>query len=354
MRLHNKQYKKKYSVYNIYKSEVKEPHKQTYKKGVLLVNLGTPADLSYKTLRKYYAQFIGDARVVERPPLFWKTLLQLVLLQIIPLKGRAKYRMVWNKQKNESPLLTTTRSQAEALQALYEKQGVVVEFAMRYGNPSIEEKMDILKQHGVQELVILPLYPQYSASTVASVYDEVFRVMQTYRWMPELKMVMNYHKHPSYIHALKNSVQTAYNNAAERPQRLVCSYHGIPKSYWKKGDPYPCHCFETTKKLTEALGFKENEIISTFQSRFGREEWVKPYTDDVVKKLVEDGVTNIAVISPAFASDCVETLEELDMELKDVFLDAGGVTYTRLPCLNASDDHIMMMKHIVDDKLGLK
>lgn len=336
--------------YNQYFSEVKEPHKQQYKTGVLLVNLGTPADLSYKTLRKYYWQFLSDPRVVEKCPAFWKTLLQCVLLQIIPFKGQKNYKKVWDKEKNESPLLTHTRNQAEKVQNLY-GDDLVVDFAMRYGAPSIEEKMKKMKAQGVQKLVIFPLYPQYAGATTASVYDAVFDCMKKFRWMPELKMIMNYQDHPAYISALKKTIEDAYNTAETKPETLVCSYHGIPKRYWKNGDPYPCHCFHTTKLLKESLGWGDEQIISTFQSRFGKEEWVQPYSDKHVENLAENGVKNIAVISPAFASDCIETLEELDMEMREDFLAAGGTNFVRIPCLNDSDAHIDMMKQIIDEKL---
>lgn len=336
--------------YNQYFSEPKDPHKQTTKTGILLVNLGTPSDLSYPTLRKYYWQFLSDPRVVEKNPYFWKTLLQTILLQIIPFKGRKNYKKIWKQDLNESPLLTYTRSQAEKLQKAY-ADDVIVEFAMRYSTPSIEGKMKHLKQQGVQKLLIFPLYPQYAGATVASVYDAVFDTMKKIRWMPELKMVTQYHNHPSYILALKNSIEETYQDLKNEPDVLVCSYHGIPKRYWQQGDPYPCHCFQTTKLLRESLDWSEEKIISTFQSRFGREEWVQPYTDIKVTELAKEGVKNIAVVSPAFASDCIETLEELDMSLRDEFIAAGGKSFTRIPCLNDTEDHIHMIKQIADEKL---
>lgn len=342
-----------------YKPEIKEPHKTKRKKGVLIVNLGTPENLSYTTLRKYYWQFLSDPRVVEKSPYFWKPLLQGILLQIIPFKGKKNYAKIWDTEKNASPLRVITETQTEKLLSLFSpyKDTLEIAFAMRYGTPSIEEEIDALRLKGVQEILIFPLYPHYSAATVGSVYDTVFDALKKIRFMPEIKMIRHYYTHPLYIKALVSRIQETLKSTETRPEKLLCSYHGIPKRYWEQGDPYPCHCFETTALLQE--GLKETfpspkeHILSSFQSRFGKEPWVKPYTDEEVVRLAQEGVKHLAVVSPAFASDCIETLEELDGELKDLFLQHGGKTFTRVPCLNADALHIKLMEALIHEKLDL-
>ncbi|MEC8467376.1 MAG: ferrochelatase, partial [Pseudomonadota bacterium] len=263
------------------------------------------------------------------------------------------YKKIWNRAQNESPLLTTTRAQCQKLQQHYQKQNVAVEFAMRYGQPTIEEKILKLKQQGCKKIVIFPLYPQYSAVTTASVCDNAFDALKKMRWMPAIKVASPYYKHPSYITALKNSVETHLKKVGQKLEdvRLVCSYHDIPKRYFENGDPYPCHCTKTTMDLQQALKLESNQIDQVYQSRFGKEEWMQPYFDKHIEKLAEDGHKNVVVISPAFAADCVETLEELQIEGAEEFKAAGGDHYSVVPCLNDSEDSIEMLKTLIDEEL---
>lgn len=337
-----------------YINEPKPDHKNLkFQTGVLLVNLGTPSATDYFSMRRYLKQFLSDPRVVEVSRPVWWFVLNVILLSFIPFRSAKNYKKIWNRAQNESPLLTTTRAQCQKLQQHYQKQNVAVEFAMRYGQPTIEEKILKLKQQGCKKIVIFPLYPQYSAVTTASVCDNAFDALKKMRWMPAIKVASPYYKHPSYITALKNSVETHLKKAGQKLEdvRLVCSYHGIPKRYFENGDPYPCHCTKTTMDLQQALKLESNQIDQVYQSRFGKEEWMQPYFDKHIEKLAEDGHKNVVVISPAFAADCVETLEELQIEGAEEFKAAGGDHYSVVPCLNDSEDSIEMLKTLIDEEL---
>ena len=281
-------------------------------------------------------------------------MLQLVILTFRPSKSGAAYKTIWNHDKGESPLLTITRDQTEALRTVFkEKYGdkVEVDFCMRYGNPSTKSKVQELVDKGCDKIVFLPLYPQYAAATSGTACDQVFRALMDIRWQPSVRTVPVYFERSSYIEALAQSVEKAYSEI-ERPDILVCSYHGVPKRYLLSGDPYHCHCQKTTRLLKERLGWDDTEIKTTFQSVFGREEWLKPYTVEEVARLAEAGKKKIAVIAPAFSADCIETLEEINEEIRESFEEAGGEQFTYIPCLNDDPAHIAALSEAIEENLA--
>lgn len=323
--------------------------------GVVISNLGTPDATDYWSMRRYLNQFLSDRRVIDYSRLFWQPLLQLIILTKRPFSSGEAYRSIWNTELDESPLLTTTRAQAEALasrlEARYGDQ-VLVDFAMRYGNPSTSSVLKNLEEQGCRRIVFFPLYPQYSATTTATANDEAFRTLMEMKWQPSLRTVAAYFDHPLYIEALAASVEAAYAGLDHRPDLLVVSYHGMPVRYLKEGDPYHCHCQKTTRLLRERLGFGEDEIAITFQSRFGSEEWLQPYTVEEVARQAQAGNKSIAIMAPAFSSDCVETLEEISEEIRESFEEAGGERFTYIPCLNDGEAHIDMMTAILETELA--
>lgn len=323
--------------------------------GVVLSNLGTPDATDYWSMRRYLSEFLSDRRVIDYSPWFWQPLLQLVILTKRPFKSGEAYRGIWNNEANESPLLTTTRAQAEALARRFaERYGdrVMVDFAMRYGNPSTPDVLEKLRAAGCERIVFFPLYPQYSAPTTATACDQAFRALMNMRWQPSIRTVPAYYDHPLYIEALAQSVERTYSGLADRPDVLVTSYHGVPERYLRQGDPYHCHCQKTTRLLRERLGFSKDEVVLTFQSKFGPEEWLKPYTVEEVARLAKAGKKRIAVIAPAFSSDCVETLEEINEEIHESFVGAGGEAFAYVPCLNDDAAHIDMMVEILARELS--
>lgn len=323
--------------------------------GVILANLGTPDATDYWSMRRYLNEFLSDRRVIDAPRWFWQPLLQGVILTKRPFSSGANYRKIWNAEKDESPLRTITRDQTEALAAtLRERHGdrIVVDYAMRYGNPSTASVIERLAREGCRRIVFFPLYPQYSATTTATANDEAFRALMTLRWQPALRTVPAYFDHPLYIEALAQSVEEALAGLPERPDVIVTSYHGMPERYLTEGDPYHCHCMKTTRLLRERLGPDAGEIVVTFQSRFGREEWLKPYTVEEVARLAQAGKRRIAILAPVFSADCVETLEEIREEIRHSFEAAGGEEFTYIPCLNARPAHIEMMAAIVERELA--
>ena len=323
--------------------------------GVILANLGTPDATDYWSMRRYLNEFLSDRRVIDYPAWKWQPILQGIVLTKRPFSSGANYRKIWNAERNESPLLTITRDQAAGVAtALAERHGdrVVVDFAMRYGNPSTPDVIGRMKAAGCDRILFFPLYPQYSAPTTATANDQAFRALMELRWQPALRTVPAYHDHPLYIEALAQSVETAYQGLPRRPDLLVTSYHGMPERYLAEGDPYHCHCRKTTRLLRERLGWPEEEVVVTFQSRFGPEEWLKPYTVEEVARLAQAGKRHIAVVAPAFSSDCVETLEEINGEIRESFQHAGGEGFTYVPCLNAEPAHITMMVEIVERELA--
>jgi ferrochelatase len=320
------------------------------KVGVLLVNLGTPNGTDYWSLRAYLSEFLSDKRVIDYPAWRWQPILQLIILTWRPFSSGAAYRSVWNQELDEGPLLTTTRNQATKLrQRLAMRYGdrVVVDFCMRYGNPSTDAAIRRLHAQGCERILFLPLYPQYSGAATATANDHAFRTLMKMKWQPAIRTAPAYYDHPAYIAALAQSVERAYAAMELRPDVLVTSYHGVPQRYLTEGDPYHCQCQKTSRLLREKLGFAQNEMVVTFQSRFGPEEWLKPYTVDEVARLARGGKRRIAVLAPAFSSDCLETLEEIDREIHEAFLDAGGEAFTYIPCLNDSEAHIDMIETIV-------
>ena len=323
--------------------------------GVVLANLGTPDATDYWSMRRYLNEFLSDRRVIDYSPWLWQPLLQLIILTTRPSRSGAAYRGIWNEELDESPLLTTTRAQAEAvaerMNALHGDR-IVVDFAMRYGNPSTPSVINRLKDQGCERIVFFPLYPQYSAPTTATANDQAFRTLMRMNWQPSMRTVPAYYQEPLYIDALAQSVERTYAGLDHRPDVLVASYHGVPKRYLMEGDPYHCQCQKTTRLLRERLGWEKDEVVTTFQSKFGPEEWVRPYTVEEVARLAETGKKNIAVMAPAFSSDCVETLEEIDEEIQEAFHEAGGETFTYIPCLNADTAHIDMMMAVLDREMS--
>lgn len=323
--------------------------------GVVIVNLGTPDATDYRSIRRYLSEFLSDKRVVDYPRWLWQPLLQLVILSRRPFISGKAYESIWDKQRDESPLLTFTRDQAEKLSTVLKEslgERVEVDFCMRYGNPSTDSVLRRLNEKGCERVLFFPLYPQYGSPTTATANDQAFRSLMKMKWQPAFRTVPAYFADPGYQAALEATVTEAYAVAESRPEVLVASYHGVPKRFLESGDPYHCQCHKTTRLLREGLGFGESEIITTFQSKFGPETWVGPATVDKVAELAREGKKHIAVISPAFASDCVETLEEIEMEIRDAFINAGGETFTYVPCLNARDDHIHALAAIARRELS--
>ena len=323
--------------------------------GVILANLGTPDATDYWSMRRYLGEFLSDRRVIDYPAWKWQPLLQLVILSKRPFTSGANYRRVWDTEANDSPLRLITRDQAAAVAtrlADRHDDRVRVDFAMRYGNPSTASVVAKLAAEGCERLLFFPLYPQYSAPTTATANDEAFRALMALRWQPALRTVPAYHDHPLYIEALARSVEAAYAGLDRRPDLLLTSYHGMPVRYLAEGDPYHCQCQVTTRLLRDRLGFPSDEVVIAFQSRFGSEEWLKPYTVVEVARLASAGKRHIAIMAPAFSADCVETLEEIDGEIREAFLHAGGETFTYIPCLNAGADHVDMLVAIVERELA--
>ena len=315
------------------------------KTGVLIINLGTPDSTSWFDIRKYLKEFLSDKRVIEVNPILWQIILNLFILSFRPSKTAKAYKEIWMKDENMSPLLYYTQMQSQKLAESISNENLILDFAMRYGNPSIKSKIYKLKEQGCENLVILPLYPQYAAATTATVCDEVYRTLMNMRWQPSLKIIPHYESEPLYIDALVNSINKKINELKWKPDLIIASYHGIPKKYFDKGDPYHCYCHKTTRLMTEK--FKDVEIKTTFQSRFGPQAWLQPYTDKTLESLPNEGKKNILTICPGFSSDCVETLEEILIQGKESFLSSGGENFDMVPCLNDSDDHITLLKSLI-------
>jgi protoporphyrin/coproporphyrin ferrochelatase len=320
--------------------------------GVLLVNLGTPDSTSWWDVRKYLKEFLSDRRVIEVNPILWQIILNCFILTFRPSKSAHAYKQIWMKETNESPLRYYTDLQAKKLSSKITNTNVSVDFAMRYGNPSINSKLNSLKERGCENIIVLPLYPQYAAATTATVCDEVYRCLMKMRWQPSLQIIPHYESEPLYIDALIYSIKKKILEIKWKPDLIIASYHGIPKEYFDKGDPYQCYCQKTTRLMKEK--FKDVLIETTFQSRFGPREWLKPYTDKTLESLPEKGIKNILMISPGFSSDCVETLEEINIQGRESFIKKGGINFDYIPCLNDSEDHINLLNKLVKDYLILK
>ncbi len=319
--------------------------------GILITNLGTPDAPTPEALKPYLKEFLEDPRVVEPPPArwLWKLILNLLIIPKRKHTSAEAYASVWDSEGPGAPLLNISQRQLNKLKAqLSEQLQGRIEFAlgMRYGNPSIASALRELKAKNVQRLLVLPLYPQYAAATTASTFDAVSAELQRWRWVPELRFITSYHTHSGYIDALANSIRD-YQAEHGTPDKLIFSYHGIPRRYWDNGDPYPCHCFATTRMVAEKLGLAPDQVMTTFQSRFGKEEWVKPYTDETLKTLPGQRIKHVQVICPGFSADCLETIEEIDEENREYFLEAGGERFGYIPALNDRDDHIAALADLV-------
>jgi len=326
-------------------------HEQDAAIGILLTNLGTPDAPTKAAVRTYLKEFLWDPRVVEQPRWLWWLILNGIILNTRPARSAALYAKVWNNEG--SPLLATGKRQREKLETSLRKQiekPLHVELAMRYGNPSIRSGLEALREKNCSSIVVLPLYPQYSATTSGSTFDAVAETLKTWRRVPHLRFIDAYHDFPSYIEALAESVRNHWQEHGQA-ERLLLSYHGIPESYFNNGDPYPCHCRKTTRLLREALELDEIQLQMSFQSRFGKEPWVQPYTDETLETWGKEGVESVDVICPGFPADCLETIEEIGMENRDVFLEAGGKTYRYIPALNDDEAHIQALSQIVLNQL---
>jgi ferrochelatase len=321
--------------------------KKYNKMGILLVNLGTPDSPTIPAIKKYLREFLSDRHVIEVNPLLWKFILNVVILPFRSPKTTNLYKSVWRKEDNLSPLFFYTKRQTELLRENLPNH-VLVDFAMRYGSPSIEEKIKLLQKQGAIEIKVLPLYPQYSSTTTATVYDEIYRVLSKIRFQPNIIGIKPYYDNPKYIQLLKNQVLTHAKKLSFKPDVLIVSFHGIPSVYCEKGDPYYCHCHKTFRLLKESLEDELLvEVILSFQSRFGPKKWLEPYTRDVLGKCTKGKIKNVMIIAPGFPADCLETLEELQVTERDSFIAEGGKEYSVIPCLNDSVDHISFLNDLV-------
>jgi ferrochelatase len=323
------------------------PKIQYGKTGVLLVNLGTPDSTSWWDIRKYLKEFLSDRRVIEVNPYVWQIILNLFILTFRPSKTAKAYKEIWMQKENMSPLRYYTLMQTKKLREKFDNNKIIVDYAMRYGNPSIKSIMTNLHKEGCENIIVLPLYPQYAAPTTATVCDEVYRSLLKMRWQPSLQIIPHYESEPLYIHALVNSINKKISELNWKPDLIIASYHGIPKKYFEKGDPYHCYCQKTSRLISEK--YKEIPIKTTFQSRFGPQEWLQPYTDKTLENLPKEGKKNILVICPGFSSDCVETLEEIAIQGKESFMKSGGKNFDVIPCLNDNDDHINLIKKLISN-----
>ena len=318
--------------------------------GVLVANLGTPDGYDYWPMRRYLSEFLSDKRVIDYPSWKWQPLLQLIILSKRPFSSGANYKSIWNHERNESPLMTITKAQVvklgDRLAACY-GDNVMVDFCMRYGNPSTDSVVRRMVEAGCEKILFLPLYPQYAGATSATANDQFFRALMKEKRQPAVRTAAEYFDHPLYIEALAQSVERVYATLDHRPDVLVASYHGMPQRYLREGDPYHCQCQKTSRLLRERLGWDKGAIDTTFQSVFGPEEWLRPYTVEHVAELARSGKKRIAVISPAFSADCIETLEEIQGEIAEAFHHAGGESFTYIPCLNDDDAHIAALSEVI-------
>jgi len=315
--------------------------------GVLLVNLGTPDATDYWSMRRYLKEFLSDRRVIEENRVKWWLILNLIILTVRPGRKGRDYDKIWNKERDESFLKTITRAQAEKLTAILPDRSLLIDWAMRYGNPSIASRLDAMQAAGCDRILVVPLYPQYAAATTATVCDKAFEALTHMRWQPALRIAPAYFDQSVYIDAIAASLEQALAKLPFTPDVIIASFHGMPEEYLRKGDPYYCQCAKTARLLRERLKLDEGKLMLTFQSRFGTAEWLKPYTDATVKALAGKGVKNLAVITPGFAADCLETLEEIAMENADIFRHAGGENFAAIPCLNDSDGGMAVIRDVV-------
>ena len=340
---------------NVRQSNIPEDHPKILKQkiGVIIGNLGTPDATDYWSMRRYLKEFLSDRRVIDYSPWVWKPILSLILLRR-PFSSGEAYKEIWNIEENESPLLTITKAQAHKLKDKFKKEygdSVLVDFCMRYGNPSTESTLKRMVSKGCTKIVFFPLYPQYAAPTTATANDQMFKSLMKLNWQPSIRIVPPYFDNNDFIKAISTSIRTAYKKSKFKPQHLVLSYHGVPERYLMNGDPYHCQCQKTTRLIREKLNWKESELTTAFQSKFGPEKWVGPATVDLVADLAKSGKESIAIIAPSFASDCVETLEEICGEISESFIEAGGKDFLYIPCLNDDKAHIDMFFKIIKKEL---
>ena len=330
---------------------VQHPSLKPEKTGVLLLNLGTPESTDYWAVRRYLSEFLSDQRVVDKPRWLWQPILQGIILSRRPFVSGKAYTKIWNNDRNESPLKTHTRAQCDKLSALLQQQGIVCTWGMRYGKPSTQAGIDYLLEQGCRKILLFALYPQYSSATTATAYDKAFAALSKPKWQPAIRTATPWFDDPNYIAVLGDSIKLHLASLDEQPEHLLASFHGLPQRFLKEGDPYSCMCSKTARLTREYLARPEDKWHTTFQSRFGPEKWLQPYTDKTVIKLAEQGVKHLAVVSPAFVSDCLETLEEINIGIRELFLKHGGERFTYIPCLNASDTYINFLSQRITSEL---
>ena len=325
-------------------------HGSGLKTGILITNLGTPDEPTKSSLKTYLKQFLSDQRVIETPKAIWWPILNGIVLNTRPAKSAKNYKSVWTE--NGSPLLYHTKSQLNKIKNVISKkyENIVFDIGMRYGNPSISKGLNNLRNQNCDRIIVLPLYPQYCAATTGSTFDAVAEELQNWRWVPSLRFIGGYYEHELYIKALKNSIEEFWTKN-DKPKKILFSYHGVPKKYLDKCDPYHCFCRKTTRLVAEAMGLPEENYMTTFQSRFGPAEWLQPYTDKTIESLAKNGTDHIHVISPAFSSDCLETIEELNEENREIFMENGGKEFGYIPCLNDREDHILLLTSLLENEL---
>ncbi|PXA99246.1 ferrochelatase [Nostoc sp. 3335mG] len=328
------------------------PNVVTQKIGVLLLNLGTPDATDFWSVRRYLKEFLSDPRVIETPKWLWWPILNLVILNFRPQKAGHAYDLVWDRERNESPLRVITKGQTAALAERMAGEGVMVEYAMRYGNPSTRSVLEKMQAAGCQKILLVPLYPQYSATTTATANDKAFDALKEMRWQPAVRTAPAYFEDAKYIETLANSIRDGVAALDFEPDLVITSYHGMPVEYLKKGDPYHCQCYKTTRLVREYLGWPKERLMVTFQSRFGPTEWLQPYTDKTLEALPGKGIKKVAILAPAFSADCIETLEEISVGGRETFIEAGGEKFAYIPCLNDSPAGMDMIEAMVRRELS--
>lgn len=317
---------------------------------ILLTNLGTPLSPTAHDLRIYLKEFLSDPRVIEVPRLIWWIILNFIILRVRPKKSAKLYKSIWTDKG--SPLMINTTNQKNLLEDKFklDNKAILIDYAMRYGKPSISDKLQEMQNLGADKILVLPLYPQYSGATTGSTFDAISKALSKTRWVPNIRFISSYHDNKYYINACANQINDFWLKN-KKPDKLILSYHGTPKKYLEKGDPYYCHCQKTTRLISEKLDFNKENILTTFQSRFGNEEWLKPYTDETLKILGNEGVSSINIFCPGFSSDCLETLEEIAVENKNYFMEAGGLNYSYIPALNSESIHIEALYSLIKDNI---